>query len=153
MANNEADIKPDIEAAVDRNEAVSLMEPLLIGESSRHRAGLTDLALELAQNDNRLEVSYLQHEQKFTDDFLTPLKDLTGLVHLNLRGQDVTDAHLVHVKDLTSLTRLHLVAEVDGRQARLQADLPSRQALALEPGTAVRIRIDPAGVRVFPGPL
>src|SRR5271154_1309093 len=49
MANDEADIKPDIKAAADRNEAVSLMEPLLIGDSSRHRAGLTDLALELAQ--------------------------------------------------------------------------------------------------------
>src|SRR6266700_4894753 len=49
MANNEADIKPDIKAAARRNEAVSLMEPLLIGDTSRHRAGLTDLALELAQ--------------------------------------------------------------------------------------------------------
>jgi Fic family protein len=33
----------------DRGEIVSIMEPLLIGENSRHRAGLTDLALELAQ--------------------------------------------------------------------------------------------------------
>ena len=49
MANNEADMKPDTKAAEDRNEAVSLMEPLLIGDTSRHRAGLTDLALELAQ--------------------------------------------------------------------------------------------------------
>jgi len=49
MSRDEADIKPDIKAAADRNEAVSLMEPLLIGESSRHRASLTDLALELAQ--------------------------------------------------------------------------------------------------------
>jgi Fic family protein len=49
MAKNEADIKPDIKAAAERNEPLSLMEPLLIGEGSRHRAGLTDLALELAQ--------------------------------------------------------------------------------------------------------
>ncbi len=69
---------------------------------------LGGLALELAQNDPRLEVTYLQHDQKFSDDFLTPLKELKGLVHLNLRGQDVTDAQLVHIKDLTSLTRLHL---------------------------------------------
>src|SRR5581483_8322022 len=69
---------------------------------------LGGLALELAQNDNRLEVTYLQHDQKFSDEFLTPLKDLKGLVHLNLRGQDVTDPHLVHLKDLTSLTRLYL---------------------------------------------
>ena len=32
----------------DRGEAVSLMEPLLIGEGSRHRGAFTDLALELA---------------------------------------------------------------------------------------------------------
>jgi hypothetical protein len=49
MAKNEADITPDIKAAADQNQAVSLMEPLLIGDTSRHRAGLTDLALELAQ--------------------------------------------------------------------------------------------------------
>ena len=33
---------------VDRDEAVSLMEPLRLGESSRHRATLTDLALDCA---------------------------------------------------------------------------------------------------------
>ncbi len=43
------DIKPDIETAEDREESVSLMEPMLIGESSRERAELTDLALELVQ--------------------------------------------------------------------------------------------------------
>ena len=32
--------------AADREELVSLMEPLLIVESSRHRAGLTDLAFD-----------------------------------------------------------------------------------------------------------
>jgi Fic family protein len=39
----EADIK-----AEDRGESPSLMEPLLIGDGSRHRAALTDLALDLA---------------------------------------------------------------------------------------------------------
>ena len=43
------DIKRDILAAEDRGETKGLMEPLLIGEISRHRAALTDLALELAQ--------------------------------------------------------------------------------------------------------
>lgn len=49
MPKRKSDIEPDIKSVVDRKEAVSLMEPLLIGASSRHRAGLTDLALELAQ--------------------------------------------------------------------------------------------------------
>src|SRR5262249_41733967 len=69
---------------------------------------LGGLALELAQNDPRLEVSYLQHDPKFGVQHLEPLKELKTLVHLNLRGQDVTDEHMTHLKGLTSLTRLHL---------------------------------------------
>ncbi len=69
---------------------------------------LGGLALELAQNDSHLEVSYLQTDGKFSDDYLAPLKDLKGLVHLNLRGQPVTDAQLAHLKDLMDLTELHL---------------------------------------------
>ena len=44
----EADIKPDIRAVVDRGEAPTLMDPLVIPEGSRHRGELTDLSLELA---------------------------------------------------------------------------------------------------------
>jgi len=49
MANAKTDIQADIRPAEDRGEVVSKMEPLLIGEGSRHRPALTDLALELAQ--------------------------------------------------------------------------------------------------------
>jgi hypothetical protein len=69
---------------------------------------LGGLALELAQNDHHLEVSYLQTDGKFTDEHLILLKDLKGLVHLNLRGQPVTDAQLSHLRPLTELTELHL---------------------------------------------
>src|SRR6202161_2380089 len=41
-------MKADIKAA-DRGELVSLMEPLLIGDGSRHRGKVIDLALELSQ--------------------------------------------------------------------------------------------------------
>jgi hypothetical protein len=40
----EADIMTE-----DRGEVVALMEPLSIGQDSRHRGLLTDLALDLAQ--------------------------------------------------------------------------------------------------------
>ena len=43
-----ADKKADT-AAVDRGENTGLMEPLLLGESSRHRPALTDLAFDLTQ--------------------------------------------------------------------------------------------------------
>lgn len=48
MGHKHADMKADIAGVVDRGEAPGLMEPLLIGEGSRHRGALTDLALELA---------------------------------------------------------------------------------------------------------
>jgi hypothetical protein len=69
---------------------------------------LGGLALEIAQNDQHLEVSYLQTDGKFGDEHLALLKDLKGVVHLNLRGQPVTDAQLAHLKTLTDLTELHL---------------------------------------------
>ena len=50
MANPKADKKPDIKAvAADRGQRTALMEPLILSEGSRHRPGLTDLAVELAQ--------------------------------------------------------------------------------------------------------
>ncbi len=57
MAKKAAGSKPDISPAKDRGEAVSLMEPLLIGDTSRHRVALTDLALELAQKSAGLRRS------------------------------------------------------------------------------------------------
>jgi hypothetical protein len=70
---------------------------------------LNVIVLDVAQNDSHLDVSYLQKDAKFSDDYLAPLKDLkSSLVGLNLRGQDVTDAQLAHLKDLTGLSRLHL---------------------------------------------
>ena len=69
---------------------------------------LGGLVLELAQNDPHLEVSYLQIDGKLSDEHLALLKELKGLVHLDLRGQPVTDAQLIHLKPLTELTHLHL---------------------------------------------
>ncbi len=48
MAKNEADIKEDISAAVDRGESLGLMEPLLVAERSSRRGALNDLAVDLA---------------------------------------------------------------------------------------------------------
>ncbi len=48
MDDKQADEKADILAVSDQGEMPSLMEPLLIGETSRHRAELTDFAVELA---------------------------------------------------------------------------------------------------------
>lgn len=45
---HKADIKADIKGAPDRGENLTLLEPLLIGETSRFRGGLMDLAVDAA---------------------------------------------------------------------------------------------------------
>ncbi len=40
--------EPDIKPAIDRRESVSLMEPMLVSESSKHWGPLADLAVELS---------------------------------------------------------------------------------------------------------
>jgi Fic family protein len=91
MAKKEADIKPDIKAAQDRDEAVSLMEPLLIGDSSRHRAGLTDLALELAQRSAGFRRSLPE----------SLLVSLAGLVRsMNCYYSNLIEGHDTHPIDI-----------------------------------------------------
>lgn len=63
--------------------------------------------MEVAQNDNRLEVSFAT-QSKVNNDALVPIKDLTRLVHLNLRGAEVTDDGLVNLANQKTLIRLHL---------------------------------------------
>lgn len=50
-------MKTDMIPAFDRGESVSLMEPLLIGEGSRHRGEITDLAFELVRKSAGLKRS------------------------------------------------------------------------------------------------
>jgi hypothetical protein len=48
---------PVILQAEDRGESIAEMEPLLIGETSRFRGPLTDLAVELVQKSARFRGS------------------------------------------------------------------------------------------------
>ena len=57
-------MKEDILEVIDREEAVTMMEPLLISGTSKHRGPLNDLALELAVQSARFKGSlpkYAQH--------------------------------------------------------------------------------------------
>src|SRR5438477_12348691 len=65
---------------------------------------LGGLALEVAQNDTHLDISFPSGDGKFSDENLALLKDLKGVVHLNLRGQPVTAAQLAQLQRLTDLT-------------------------------------------------
>jgi len=66
------------------------------------------LVLEIAQNDNRLDVSYITAQAKITAEQLAPLKDLTRLAQLNLRGLEIGDDALAYIAGQKTLVKLHL---------------------------------------------
>src|SRR6202050_1752490 len=118
MAKNKADIKPDIEAAKDRNEALSLMEPLLIGESSRHRAGLTDLALELAHRSAAFRRSLPE----------SLLVSLAGLVRsMNCYYSNLIEGHDTHPIDIERA--LHGEYSKDAKKRDLQLEAKAHIAV------------------------
>ena len=84
------DIKPDM-AAADRGELVSLMEPLLIGEGSRHRGALTDLALDLAQKSAGFRRS-------LPESLLASLADLVRA--MNCYYSNLIEGHDTHPVDI-----------------------------------------------------
>jgi hypothetical protein len=100
-------LSPEMQEKEAAKEAKVVRSPAELAaiEAMRKQSALV---LELAQNDPRLEVSYLQTIEKFGDAQLAPLKDIKGLVRLNLRGQAVTDDLTKHLEGLKDLTHLHL---------------------------------------------
>src|ERR1043166_6073037 len=85
------DFKADIKAVVDRDEPIGLMEPLLIGETSRHRPALVDLALELAQKSAGFRRS-------LPESLLSSLADLVR--SMNCYYSNLIEGHDTHPVDI-----------------------------------------------------
>src|SRR5713226_3488239 len=86
-----ADMKADIQAAPDRGESVSQMEPLLIGETSSLRGKLTDMAVELAQKAAGFRRSLPE----------SLLASLAGLVRsMNCYYSNLIEGHDTHPVDI-----------------------------------------------------
>ena len=86
-----ADMKKDIFEVIDRDEAVSLIEPLLISEGSKHRGALNDLALELATHSARLRGSLPKHIER----------SLANLVRsMNCYYSNLIEGHDTHPVDI-----------------------------------------------------
>src|SRR5216683_3983568 len=108
MMRNEADIK----AAEDRGETTGLMEPLLIGETSRHRAPLTDLALELAQKAAGFRRS-------LPESLLT---SLAGLVRaMNCYYSNLIEGHDTHPVDIERALKNDYSKDAWKRDLQLEA--------------------------------
>src|SRR5882672_3435166 len=112
MVIKEADMKPDMKAAADRGERITLMEPLVLGEGSRHRAELTDLALELAQRSAGFRRS-------LPESLLT---SLAGLVRaMNCYYSNLIEGHDTHPIDIERALRNDYSQDTHKRDLQLEA--------------------------------
>lgn len=107
-----ADIEGDIKAAEDRGELVSLMEPLLIGEGSRHRGALTDLALELAQKSSGFRRS-------LPESLLASLADLVR--SMNCYYSNLIEGHDTHPIDIERALKNDYSKDARKRDLQLEA--------------------------------
>lgn len=106
-------IKPAMELALeDRGETVRLMEPLLIGETSRHRGELTDLAVELVQRAAGL--------RRGLPEGIT--ESLSSLVRaMNCYYSNLIEGHDTHLTDIERALRGDYNADTEKRKLQLEA--------------------------------
>jgi Fic family protein len=105
-------MKEDILEVIDRDEAVSMMEPLLISSTSKHRGPLNDLALELAAQSARLRGSlpkYVQHS----------LADLVR--SMNCYYSNLIEGHDTHPVDIERALKNDFSQNIKQRNLQLEA--------------------------------
>jgi Fic family protein len=104
--------KPAKNAARDRGESIAMMEPLLIGQGSRHRPALTDLAMELAQKSAGFRRSLPGH-------LLTSLADLVRA--MNCYYSNLIEGHDTHPVDIERALRNDYSEDAKKRDLQLEA--------------------------------
>src|SRR5581483_4958964 len=112
MSKIEADLKPAIKAAEDRGEPITLMEPLVLSEGSRHRGALTDLALELAQRSEGFRRSLPA----------SLLSSLARLVRaMNCYYSNLIEGHYTHPVDIERALQGDYSKDVKTRDLQIEA--------------------------------
>ena len=105
-------MEPDIKSAEDLGETISLMEPLLVGETSPHRPGLTDLALELAQKSAGFRHS-------LPSSLLSSLADLVR--SMNCYYSNLIEGHDTHPVDIERALKGDYSRDTRKRDLQLEA--------------------------------
>jgi Fic family protein len=170
--NDKADMEADILVAKDLGESTTLMEPLLIRETSRDRGTLTDLAVELAQKSAGFRRS-------LPDSLVTSLSDLVRA--MNCYYSNLIEGHETHPvdieralkndysndprkRDLQLEAKAHITVQrwidgggLKGRAAtsegireihqRFCEELPEDLLWVEDPDTKVRLRVVPGELR------
>jgi len=112
VMSSKADTKEDIVTAPDRGESIAMMEPLLMGETSRHRAKLTDMALELAQKAAGFRRS-------LPESLLASLADLVRA--MNCYYSNLIEGHDTHPIDIERALKNDYSEDAHKRDLQLEA--------------------------------
>ena len=103
---------PVISRAEDRGESIAEMEPLLIGETSRFRGPLTDLAVELVQKSARFRGS-------LPESLLTSLADFVRA--MNCYYSNLIEGHYTHPIDIERAKKSDYSKDVGKRNLQFEA--------------------------------
>lgn len=112
MNNKQADKEPAKKAVQDRGESIGLMEPLVIGDGSPHRAALTDLALGLAQKSAGFRRS-------LPESLLSSLADLVR--SMNCYYSNLIEGHDTHPIDIERALKDDYSKDAIKRDLQLEA--------------------------------
>ncbi len=112
MVRKKPDTEADMGAVSDRGESIGLMEPLLIGESSKHRGALNDLALELAQKSAGFRRS-------LPGSLLASLADLVRA--MNCYYSNLIEGHDTHPIDIERALKGDYSKDAKNRDLQLEA--------------------------------
>jgi len=104
--------KSNDKAHPDRGEPVSLMEPMRISESSRHRGEIVDLAFELA-------AASAGFRRSLPDGILTALADLVR--SMNCYYSNLIEGHDTHPIDIERALKDDYSANAEKRNLQLEA--------------------------------
>ncbi len=171
MGEQKADKEPAI-LADDRGEPIGLMEPMLIGESARHRTALGDLALELAARAAGFRRS-------LPDGVMMALANLVRA--MNCYYSNLIEGHSTHPVDIERALKNDYSDEPEQRNLQLEAKahiavqrwideggltgratslegirelhrrfgdlLPEELLWVEEPGTGERLKVEPGELR------
>jgi hypothetical protein len=107
-----AEASTGTQAPADRGEPVSAMEPLRIPETSRHRAGLADLALELA-------AAAAGFRRSLPEGVLAALADLVRA--MNCYYSNLIEGHDTHSVDIERALHDDYSADAGKRNLQLEA--------------------------------
>jgi len=112
MSKNKEDIEADTKVDFDRGETVSMMEPMLISGSSRHRSILADLAVELASKSTGLRKS-------LPEPIVAALSDLVR--SMNCYYSNLIEGHDTHPIDIEKALNEDYSTDPEQRDLQLEA--------------------------------